>query len=190
MSCAIVARSVRNASRTGDVEVRRPRSGSLFSFRPWRIQNPRAADGDADKERDTPAPAHHRSMVEEVCHSGADARTQKDPAAGTERHKTPEKPSMPGSRCLDEKNRRRRVLAAHRKSLKEAHQHEQQRSPNANLLVGRENPNQKGRDRHQPNRGGKRELAALFVPNMAKDQASQRTHKKSRGKDAKRREQR
>src|SRR5262249_52488231 len=164
--------------------------GQLIRAQPGGNQNPEPAEGEAKKEGDTPAPAHHRSMVEEVCHSGADARPKKDPAAGTERHKTPEKPSMPGSRCLDEKNRRRRVFAAHRKSLKEAHQHEQQRSPNANLLVGRENPNQKGRDRHQPNRGGKRELAALFVPNMAKDQASQRTHKKSRGKDAKRREQR
>ena len=63
-------------------------------------------------------------------------------------------------------------------------QHQQDRCDEADLLVCRQHADQKGWNRHDHDRDGQRQLSAELVADMAKDQAAQWAHQKTRGEHA------
>lgn len=87
-------------------------------------------------------------------------------------------------------NRPRTPLAGRPGPLNQAQQHQQQWRRNTDLLIGRQQPDQKGWDCHDYHRDRQRPLAPELIADVTEDQATQRAHQKPRGKHSERGEQR
>ena len=177
----IMRHAVVSASRTGATAGGSPPArGKAIVGKPPAQDHADCADREPDNKRQPRSPSADGSRVEHGGQHRADGGPDQNAGATAEWRKATEKAAAPRRRMLDQKDRGGRVFAADRRSLDEAEQHQQQRCGEADLAIGRQQPNQESRDRHDRYRDGQCPLAPELLADMAKDQPAQRPHQKSR----------
>ncbi|MNQ69164.1 hypothetical protein D3C85_837450 [compost metagenome] len=75
-------------------------------------------------------------------------------------------------------------LAANRRPLDHSHQQQQDRRPQANLCIGRQQPHDQGRHGHHEDAQGEHLLAPQQIAEVRHDDAAQGPRQIARGKDA------
>ncbi len=142
-----------------------------------------------DQERHAPAPIEHlrRSHAHvQGGHGGgagdvATQRAELQPAA----HQA----AIAVGGVFGNEGGRATVFAAGGKSLQHARQQQQCRRPQANALVGRNQSDTEGAQRHQDHRGGQDFLAPVAVAERSEDHAADRPHQKGHGEGGEGRDQ-
>jgi hypothetical protein len=127
---------------------------------------------DAGEERHAPAPAQE-ACFGQLCHHAEDRGGCRDSDRKSDLHKAaPEAAAVAG--MLGHHGHRAAPFAAEPDALHEAQHDQQDRRPDADLLIGRQAADQEGAAAHDQERRGQHRLAPKPVAEMADDRAADR----------------
>ena len=134
------------------------------------------------QERQAPAPVMEVFNGHERMQTRDKYRTEQQPGGGARRDNAGVKAAFALRGVLGQKRRSPRVLTGGRKALHQPDQQQQRRSPQADVVVTRQQTNAKGRDSHDQNRPGQGAATPVFVAKMAPYQPADGTHDKRQRK--------
>lgn len=138
------------------------------------------ADRDSSQKRNPPSPLMQRRRGHQRRHDSADRRTEQHAAERTRGAERSDSAAAIARRPLDHEHDRSCVLAADRQALHQAQDHHRHGRGDADLVVAREQSDEKSRDRHREHREGECVLAPLAVAHMTENQRSERAHQEAR----------
>ena len=135
---------------------------------------------DADQERDSPAPCHEIGFGqrrEECDEPGGEAETDRQPDLGNAR----EEAAFFRRRIFERHQHCTAPFSAEADALQDAHQQQQNRSPDADLGVGGKEPDQEGGNAHDHERQHQHAFAPDAVAEMTEQHAAERPRHESDG---------
>ncbi len=142
------------------------------------------AQGQGEEERQTPAPGLEIGFTDyrrdQHNHTGAEHKA----CDGTEVQPTAEEPAFTVRRVFGDKDRGTGVFTAHRETLGHFAQQQQDRRPDANRRVTRNQADGEGAQGHDHDGGGEHFLPSVFIAQGAEEQAAQGANQEGHGEGA------
>ena len=137
-----------------------------------------------EQERDTPGVVRHLFRAIQGVDGGGDQRSEQNTGGQAAGQGAAGVADMPWRHVFRHNYPRPRHLAADRRALDDAHQQQQQRRPEADLRISRQQAHDQGRHGHHEDAQGEHLLAPQQVAEVRHDDAAQRTRQVAGGKDA------
>ena len=134
---------------------------------------------DAEQERDAPAPLEERVTGRDHRHERHDARGEQQAERNADLRRGAESAAAGLGRVLDGHQHRAAPLAAGRDALQDAQQHEQDRRPDPDRLVGRQHADERRRGAHQDQRPHQHDLAAVLVAEVPGEERAERAEEEA-----------
>jgi hypothetical protein len=144
--------------------------------------------GDAQQERQPPAPSAHLRVGQQRRDRADDGGGHREPQRRAGRGERAEEAAQPPRRGLGDVGGRPADLPARRESLGHPHDHQQDRRGDPGLRVGGQQSHQRAAGAHADDRGHQRHLAAAPVAEPAEEDPAERPHQVAGAEDRERRQ--
>src|SRR6478752_220555 len=131
------------------------------------------AEGAGDEERDAPAPGLHLGGVQEGVEQGDESGGTDVAGQGAEFEEAAEETAALVRGVLGDEGGRAAVLTACGEALEHPEEDQQDRGPDADRVVGGDQADREGPDRHEDHGEGEDLLAADLVPHGAEEHAAE-----------------